>query len=215
MSITTRLATSLDASFLAWVMQAAARSHLKKGVWDHAFPGADDQRLEILESFISTDLIHFGHWSRFLIAEVDGKNAAALAAYVNEEHGGDRIEQGVAEAVDKFGWTVEQMMAIPDRLISFKSIGYINQDSCWIVEWVATRPEFRRLGLIDRLLSEILEMGRNNGFDKAQIGYLIGNMPAKNAYEKVGFKWTKEYFHQNFENDYGTPGIASMILDLR
>lgn len=215
MMITTRLATSEDTSFLAWVMQAAARSHLKKGVWDHAFPGADDQRLEILESFLSTDLVHFGHWSRFLIAEVDGRRAAALAAYVNEEHGGEKIEQGMAEAFTKLEWTVEQMMAIPDRFTSFKSIGYVNQNGCWIVEWVATRPEFRRLGLIHRLLNETLEMGRNKGFNKAQIGYLMGNLPAKNAYEKAGFKWAKEYCHEDFEKDYGIPGIASMILDLQ
>ncbi len=214
MTITIRLATPDDASFLAWVMQEAARSHLKKGLWDYAFPGPDDQRLEILEAFITTDLIHFGHWSRFLVAEVDGKQAAALSAYVNAEHGGDKIERAMVEAFTNLSWTMEQMMEIPGRIAHFKSTGYVNQDNCWIVEWVAARPEFRRLGLINQLLNRIFEMGRNKGFDKAQIGYLMGNTPAKNAYEKAGFKWVKEYCHEDFEKVYGIPGMASMNLDL-
>jgi len=215
MSITTRLATSLDAPFLAWVMQEAARSHLEKGIWDVVFPGADDQRLELLEAYISTELIHWSHWSRFLIAEVDSKPAASLCAYVNEKHGGKKKEQAWFEVFNKLGWTEEQMIAMSERVESFMSLGYVNQDGHWILENVAASPAFRRLGLINRLLTEILEMGRKEGFDKAQIGYLIGNTPAKNAYEKAGFKWVKEYSHVDFEKDYATPGVASMILDLR
>ena len=61
---------------------------------------------------------------------------------------------------------------------------------------------------------EILERGRREDFSTAQIGYLLGNNPARNAYQKVGFKWLEEHCHPDFEADYGTPGIARMQRDL-
>ncbi len=214
MGITYRMATREDAPFLAWVMQEAARSHLEKGIWDLAYPGPDNQRLNILEVFNSTDIVHFGHWSRFMVAEADGKLAAGLSAYENVEHGGKQIDKAMVEAYKKLGWTYEKMVEIPERIASFKSIDYVNYDGHWIVEWVATKPEYRGKGLIARLLQEILQEGRKQGFKVAQIGYLLGNTPAKKAYEQVGFKWTTDYKHADFENDYDCPGIASMKLDL-
>lgn len=210
MAITTRPATLDDTLFLAWVMQEAARSHLEKGVWDLTFPGPDDQRLESLAAIVGTDQVHFGHWSRFLLAEVDGKPAAALAAYENSKYGGSKLGLGMAEAFNKLGWTEEQMAEIPGRFAPFTSTGYVNHDGRWILEWVATRPEFRGQGLIYRLLLEMLEKGREQGFSEAQVGYLLGNTPAKNAYEKTGFKYVKEYRHSDFEEAFGSPGIASM-----
>ena len=44
----------------------------------------------------------------------------------------------------------------------------------------------------------------------AQIGYLLGNNPARNAYQKVGFKWLEDYQHPDFEAAFGTPGVARM-----
>jgi hypothetical protein len=83
MPIETRPATADDAAFLAWVMQEAARSHLEQGIWDFAFPGEDEPRLEILAKIITTERIHFAHFSRFRVLAIDGEPASALAAYEN------------------------------------------------------------------------------------------------------------------------------------
>ena len=64
------------------------------------------------------------------------------------------------------------------------------------------------------MLLEILEQGREEGFERAQVGYLLGNTRAKCAYERVGFKWVEEHCHPDFEADFGTPGIARMQRDL-
>ena len=214
MPIETRSATAEDAPFLAWVMQEAARSHLEKGVWDLTFPGRDEQRLEILAKIATSERLHFCHFSRFRILEVDGEPASALSAYENSQHGMEQLTPAMAEALSQLGWSPEEMLAAGERGASFKLTGYPNPDGLWIVESVATRPEFRRRSLIRRLLLEILELGREQGFARAQIGYLLGNVRAKHAYEGVGFKWVEEHCHPSFEADYGSPGIARMQLEL-
>jgi len=214
MPIETRPASADDALFIAWVMQEAARSHLEKGIWDLAFPGEDEQRLEILAKIATTERIHFGHFSCFRVLEVDGEPASALAAYETSEHGIEQLTLGMAEAFSQLGWAQEEMLAVGDRTASFGATRYPNPEGLWIIEWVATRPEFRGRALIRRLLLEILELGRERGFTRAQIGYLLGNIRAKSAYEGVGFKWVDEHCHPDFERDYGSPGIARMQLDL-
>lgn len=209
-----RPATREDARFIAWVMQEAGRSHLPKGIWDIALPGDEGERLDVLEEIASTNLIHFGHWTRFLVAEVAGEPAAALSAYEAAEFGGDKLGQGMGEAFVKLGFTQEEMLAVPQRMAPFGSLGFPTPSDVWIVEWVATLPEHRGKGLVHALLLEILEQGREEGFTTAQIGYFLGNTPAKNAYEKVGFKYVDEYRHVDWEAALGSPGVARMCLDL-
>jgi len=214
MAIETRPATAADAPFLAWVMQEAARSHLARGVWDLAFPGEDAPRLDVLAKLATTEQVHFAHFSRFRVLEVDGVLAAGLSAYENSRYGMEKLALGLAEVFTGLGWTPAQMQAVSERTSSFAATGYPNPDGLWIIEWVATRPEFRGRSLIRRLLEEILEQGREAGFERSQIGYLLGNVRAKGAYEGVGFKWLEDHCHPDFEAAYGTPGVARMQRDL-
>jgi ribosomal protein S18 acetylase RimI-like enzyme len=214
MSIDTRPATAEDAPFLAWVIQEAARSHLEKGIWDFTFPGEDAQRLEILAAIATTERVHFAHFERFRVLELDGEPACAMAVYENSEHGMAQLTLGIAEALNGLGWSPEQMAAIGGRTASFGATGYPNDDGLWIIEWVATRPEFRGRALVRKLMTEVLDLGRKQGFERAQIGYLLGNVRAKSAYEGVGFQWVAEHCHPDFERDYGTPGLARMQQDL-
>lgn len=212
--ISTRPARKSDAPFIAWVMQEAARSHLPIGMWDLAFPGPDDQRLEKLSVLTVTDTVHFGHFSRFLIAEVDGVPAAALSAYENSRHGPKHLTPAMVEAFKTLGLPDEELMKIPDRFAPITAVQYVNHDGRWIVEWVATKPAYRKQGIIYRLLQEILDLGREQGFSETQIGYILGNTPAKHAYEKTGYRYVTEYTHPDFEAVFGTPGIASMHMEL-
>lgn len=214
MNITTRPATAGDAPFLAWVMQEAARSHLERGIWDRLFPGEDGPRLEILAAIANTERVHFSHYGRFRVLEVDGEPACAMSAYENSQHGMAVLSAAIAETLTGLGWSPEEMQAMAQRGVSFALTGYPNEDGLWIIEWVATRPEYRGRALVKRLMNEVLDIGRDHGFQRAQIGYLLGNVRAKRAYEGVGFRWVAEHCHPDFERDYGSPGVARMQRDL-
>jgi RimJ/RimL family protein N-acetyltransferase len=209
-----RPATADDAPFLAWVMQEAARSHLPHGIWDLALPGPDEPRLEFLAALAVSERIHFGHFSRFRVIEVGGTPAAGLAAYENSEHGMAQLGLALVETTQELGWAQEKLEAVIARTGSFSATGYPNDDGLWIIEWVATKPEFRGRSLMNRLLNEILDAGREQGFERAQIGHLLGNTPARSAYERIGFRWIEDHCHPDFERDYGEPGLARMQRDL-
>ena len=84
----------------------------------------------------------------------------------------------------------------------------------WVIEWVATVPEFRGRGIVQQLLLAILEKGREQGFQKAQVAYLLGNEPARRSYERVGFETVSERRDADFEAALQAPGVACMHMDL-
>lgn len=210
-----RAATVEDADFLAWVIQAAARSHVEIGVWDLIFPGEDAQRLDHLARLLRTEQAHYLHWSRFLVAEVEGQPAAALSAYENAAHGQSRfVEVMLAEIFPQLGWKPEKFGEIVQAIAPYSALGYPNPDGLWVVEWVATGVAYRGRGLVRELLEAILQQGRDEGFTRTQIGYLLGNHAAKSAYEGAGFVQVDEYRAPEFEAVFGPPGIVRLQRDL-
>jgi ribosomal protein S18 acetylase RimI-like enzyme len=214
MSLSIRPANDGDADFIAWVIQEAARSHLPKGLWDMVFPGPDDERLALLAKIATSDRRHFGHCALFRILEEDGRPAAAMCGYEHGEHGFEQLTLAMASVLVEQGWQPAQLVEMGERTKSFSATGYVNPDGLWIIEWVATVPEQRGRGLVRKLMLEVLEEGRQRGFTRAQIGYLLGNVRAKSAYEGVGFQWLEDHCHPTFEADYGAPGLARMQRDL-
>jgi translation initiation factor 4G len=193
--------------FVAWVQLAAARSHLPLGTWDFYVGGDEQECLRYLETLASTNGRHFAHYTNFLVAEVDGKPAAGLSGYFEAEHGMGALAAGMEEANEKIGRSAEEHAAGWQRAGSIALCTPEHPERAWIVEWVATAPEFRRRGLIDALMAEILERGRQRDASIADIGVYIENDPAQRAYEKAGFEVVGEKRHPEFQAAYGSPGI--------
>lgn len=208
MSTTIRRATAADRAFVAWTILAASRSHLSRGAWDISLDAGEPEVLAFIERLTAGEPATFCHWRGFLIAEVDGTPAAALSTY-DPARVAD-IDAAVASELSAMDWTPEQMLASDARFQPFLTCVPDQPAGTWIVEWVATRPEFRRRGLIDMLLVDVLERGRKAGYRDAQISILMGNEPARRAYEKVGFTLQRERTHPEFAALMGSPGIAQL-----
>jgi GNAT superfamily N-acetyltransferase len=125
-------------------------------------------------------------YTEFLVAEVDGQPAAALEGYDPISNGEMTVTAPMAAVVDKMGLTQEDMAL----------------------------PEYRRRGVISKLLEAILDQGCGQGFRLAQVSYYIGNIPGERAYKKAGFQFTDEKRHQDFETLIGCPGMVRMLRDL-
>lgn len=212
MDIHIRPAVESDVPFIAWVQQEAARSHLPRGFWDIAFPGPEPDRLRIVGRIAKATQRSFCHWTNFLVAEVDGRAAAALSAYTRPSvAAGSALFEAMGEAFDAERWSEQDRDAMGERLTPFLTCIPDTAEDAWIIEWVATWPEFRGKGIVRALLYEILEHGRQRGHAQAQIAVLIGNTPAQRAYEGVGFRVVSEKTHPDFERAIGCPGIRRLL----
>jgi ribosomal protein S18 acetylase RimI-like enzyme len=202
------------APFIAWVTLTAFRSHLERGFWDVMLDGDEANKLRYLEALATTEQLHWVHHSTFIVAEVDGRPASALCGYIDEELGGPTLRMAGIEANEKTGRTEEEAAAGFERAKSIMNVIPEHAPGAWIVENVATLPEFRRRGLVDRLMEEILERGRRRGAPVADISVFIGNDSAQRAYEKCGFAVIAERHDPEFESVYRTPGTRTLRRSL-
>jgi len=213
MDIQIRSARPEDAPFLAWVILISGRAHVQRGIWEVILGGTEEESLTFLQQLSVSKTTHLFHHSCFLITEVDGRPVAGLGGYDPKVLGYTALRQAVVEVSRKMGFSGpdEGAMKHSERVLCCIPE---EVEGAWIIDSVATVPEFRRKGILDRLLEEILEKGRKQGFRLAQINMYIGNVPARRAYEKHGFKVIDEKRHPDFEAEIGSPGMMRLLRDL-
>ncbi len=205
-----RDAEERDVPFLAWVMQAAARSHLPTGVWDIVFPGPDGPRLARLEALLRSEPRSYCHYGPFLVAERGGRPAAALCGYHPRHEGSPAMAAALRASLEAAEIPEAEILRTFARFAPILTCAPETPEDLFVVEWVATRPEHRRQGLVRELLQAVLDRGRVAGFREAQISFVLGNEPARRAYERAGFRTVAERKHPEFERVFGSPGIATM-----
>ena len=202
-----------DAHFLSWVILTAGRAHVNRGIWEVILGETEEKCLAFLELLVLTEKPHLFHYSCYLIAEAGGRPVAALGGYDPRVFGYQALRGVLPEVFKKMG------MAFPDQGMNDRSarvLGCIPDEvkGAWVIDSVATLPEFRRRGIVSRLLEEMLERGRNQGFRRAQVNIYIGNRAAQRAYEKHGFNVLDEKRDPVFEEEMGSPGMARLVRDL-
>lgn len=202
------------ADFIAWVQLAAARSHTDTSIWEVYLDRDEATALAFLKSLNSTEVPHYGHISTFNVLEVDGVPAAAMCGYFDEELGMHALVPAFGLASDAVGMTQADVAAGMARIASYQNCAATHVPGAWIVEWVATKPEYRRQGLVDRLLAHTIDTGRKRGATYSEIGVLIGNDKAQAAYEKAGFIQVQELRDAEYEAAFHTPGMRLLRRDI-
>ena len=152
-------------SSLAWVMFSASRSHLTRGLWDLII-GADEAGcLEYLRRLALAQPRSLYHYESFLVAEVAGERAAALCGFETGSKSTDAWEivgEAMSNVQRDLGWTAAETAASFERVAPMWTACMppdIGAD--FAIESVATRPEYRRRGLIGALIDEVLQDARS------------------------------------------------------
>jgi len=213
MKIDIRPARPDDAPFLAWVILTAGRAHVNRGIWEVVLGGTEEQCLAFLELVTVTKRPHLFHHSCYLVAEIDGRSAAALGGLDPTVLGFPALRMAIPEVFHRLGMAGAET-AMSDTAARVLECIPDDLEGAWIIDSVATHPEFRRKGLVDRLLEAIMAKGRQQGHSRAQINIFIGNTPAQLAYEKHGFGLLDEKRDPVFEEQIGAPGMARLVRDL-
>ena len=214
MALVLRDATAADGDLIAWVQVEASRSGMPLGFWDLALPGPDEPRLRLIAEIATTGREHFAHVSGFLVAELDGEPVGALSGYAPAKKKLGYFAGALDGALERGGWSEAHRRLLFLRINPAEACFSESPDDRWIIEWVALRPHARGKGVAAKLLDAILQRGRDDSFKKAQITYLIGNTPAKRAYERAGFFAVDEKRAPAFEAIFGAPGTVRMWRDL-
>jgi ribosomal protein S18 acetylase RimI-like enzyme len=209
-----RAARSDDVPLVAQVLCMAGRGHLERGPWDFVFPD-DAVRQRALERIAGGAERSFCHRSVFQVAELDGQAAAALCAFEPGELGdSEGLNRAMGFAFAELGTPPDHIARVAPMLGAYLRCFPDMPAGTWIVENVGTLPEARRKGLVAALLGRALEAGRRRGHRRAQISVLIGNDPARRAYENIGFRVVESLESPEFAALMGVPGFSRMALEL-
>ncbi len=192
MRISVRQARPEDARLLGWCMLMAGRSHLEVGIWDFVISQPEERCLQFLEMLALEGPRHMAYYTEFLVAEVDGRPAAALEGFDPVKNGEETITIPMANVIQKMGLTEQDMAPGVEKLVAFMTCHSDFLQDAWVVEQVAARPEYRRQGAISRLLEAVLDQGRREGFRQAQVSFYIGNTPVSGPTGKPDSStWTR------------------------
>ena len=213
MDIRTRPARIDDTGFLAWVILTAGRAHVKRGIWEVILGEGERKCLAFLELLARTETPHLFHHACYRVAETKGRTVAGLGGYDPVVMGYPALQRALPEVFRKSGLSVADgaRKASPPRILECLP-GVI--EGAWVIDSVATVPRFRRKGVAGRLLEEMLEKGRQQGFRQAQINIYIGNEAARRVYEIHGFTVLDEKRDPYFETQIGSPGMARLFREL-
>jgi ribosomal protein S18 acetylase RimI-like enzyme len=210
-----RNATLNDIPFIGWTMWEASRGHLPRGVWDVMCARDARACLKWLERMAAAGDAHaWTHYSNFIIAEVEGRAAAALEGFNPDTTNNQALTAAINQATLEMGWGEKEIVAIYERFVPLMPCMHEYEPGAWIVEHVATHPDFRRRGLTNALLEAIFKRGLAQHRRIAQLSVFIGNTPAITAYEKQGFKITAEKRTLEFAAIVGCPGMYKMTRAL-
>ncbi len=213
MDLRIRNATVNDSAFLAWLILTAGRAHVKRGIWEVVLNQSEDNCLKFLEFLTITNTRHLFHHSCYLIAETESGPVSGLGGYDPDTQGYPRLLEALPEVYEKLGKLPGKEMSAgqPPRITACIPPSV---QGAWVIDSVATILAFRRRGIVDRLLDNILDTGRRKGYRRAQISIYMGNTPAQRAYEKHGFRPLDEWPDPYFQKEIGSPGMARLICDL-
>lgn len=212
MSTNFRQATPGDAEFLGWVIVMAARGHLSRGWFDIVLRRPEDFCVRFCVHLANARSKSWWHHSFFTVAEVNGQVASAACAFPDEAPYMVSRE-AMAEASDKTGIDKTEQDELWPRG-AFIMSATSGDDECWTIENVATRPEFRGLGVTTALIRHMISARMRSGPNRAQISFLIGNDPAERCYRNCGFEFAQDKTAEDFKAAMGVPGIRRLVRNV-
>lgn len=211
--MTIRSARSDDAAFIAATILASQRGNRPLGWFDVALGWPEPEILAFLARMATGDAVSMWHVSRFLIAEADGRPAAALCALPARGTRG-AAWRAIEAAGAATGLRAFELAAIRERGAYIRDCWVQGGHGDWMIEHVACERAWRRRGLVQALIARALEAGRAAGLARASISFLIGNDAAERCYARAGFVAAEERRDPAFEALIGAPGFRMMVRDI-
>ena len=195
-----------DKAFIARNILFSQRGPLPRGWFDIALDWPEPEVTAFVERIATARRISWWHVSQFVVAEVDGHPAASLCAL---PAAGTRpaARAAIEEVALETGRRPADVTAIFRRGAYTRDCWVQGGDGDWLIEHVATLPEYRGRGLVAGLDRACARRRKGRGLQRASISFLIGNEAAERSYAKAGFAFAEEKRDPAFEALTGAPGF--------
>jgi ribosomal protein S18 acetylase RimI-like enzyme len=195
-----------DADFIARTILMAQRGPQPSGWFDIALAQDEPKVLDFIARLAVAKPRSWYHVSQFLIAEIDGRPAAALCAMPSRETR-DTMRSAIEQVASAAGVSDADLAAIYARGNYARGCWIQGGETDWLIEHVAADPSARGRGLVQALIARALSTGKAAGFSHASISFLIGNDAAERCYAKAGFTLAEDKRDGAFEAVTGAPGF--------
>ena len=204
-----------DASFLAKAAIIAGRAHISKGIWEVILGGTEEECLDFLHHASVTTVPHLFHYSCYFIAEhAEAGPVGSLGGYDPKQLGYQALQRALHEVITKLNLPPQASQGAEERSSKILVCLPKEIEGAWVIDSVATLPQYRKRGIAETLLEHILHEGKERGYRVSQINMYIGNEPALNLYKKMGFEVIEEKREEYFERTIGSPGMLSLARAL-
>ena len=215
MNVEIRKCRAGDAAFLAKSILMAGRAHVSKGIWEAVLDTQEEECLLFLEHVVVTEIPHLFHFSCSSIAEKNGTiPLGSLGGYNPRKMGYEALQRALPEVYRKSQLPMQAFEDANKRAAKILACLPGEIDNAWVVDSVATIPEYRGRGVAELLLHSVLAEGKKLGYSLAQVNMYIGNEPALHLYQKLGFAIMEETRDTYFEKIIGSPGMLSLTMKL-
>lgn len=174
------------------------------------FPCSEEELKKGFEIALDNDQPGHGlTYLTFLIAEVDGRPAAAACGYIEGEHGSsNHLMTGAL--MTAFG--TESVMQGYKGNMKFREVQIPKSNGALQIDSVATLPEYRGKGLFKMIFEEHCRTAVLEGCNLLEIQVWAGNHGAIRTYEKLGCTITNEKYLNFADKDAGGRLVMSKTL---
>ena len=210
MPTTIRPACADDADFIARTILLAQRGPFPRGWLDIALDRPESEVVDFIGRLATARAVSWWHVSKFLIAEVEGRPAAALCA-LPAEGTGATARAAIEEVATHSGLSTSELFAIFQRGAYTRACWIQGGAGDWLIEHVAAQAAHRGRGLMQGLIAHALAAGRAAGFAQASITFVIGNDVAERCYARAGFRFAEEKRDTGFAAITGSPGFRRFV----
>ena len=207
MNIKVRKATEKDARFIAHSMLESSRSGKKKGLFDVVFNTQDDAMvLERLSKLTTTETKSYCHYSNFLVAVVDGVDAGSLCGYEPRLATYEIFTKAMAELGCDGSYE--------DRLNSYRQVEPQFDKKTFLLDFMSVDDDYHEFSVLKEMVQKSLLTARLKGYRMVQTMVEIGSVEVILVYKKLGFEVIDERRNEQYEAEYGRPGIVRLQIHL-
>jgi ribosomal protein S18 acetylase RimI-like enzyme len=200
-----------DAAFLARSILIAGRAHVSRGIWEVVLNFSEEECLRFLEHILVSETPHLFHHTFYFIAETaDGVPVGSLGGYDPKKSGYQALQPALIEVYKKLNLPGQSFQEANERAARILACLPRDIANAWVIDSVATIPEYRARGVAKQLLDAVMDEGRKQGYSLAQIVMYAGNEPAMHLYKKMGFTVIEETRDTFFEEKICSPGMLSL-----